>query len=63
MLHDPDGRARVCEMFEFLASVRLFHCSNCDEEWIVFDGEWPQGGVAHAGPKAGQYVSGFRKLD
>ena len=27
--------------------------SNCDEEWVVFTGDWPQGGVACAGPRAG----------
>lgn len=54
MLHDPEGLALVREMYEFLASVRLLHCTNCDEEWPVFDKDWPQAGVACAGPKAGR---------
>ena len=41
------------EAFSFLGSMRLHYCENCDEEWPVFDAEWPQSGVETAGPKAG----------
>ena len=34
---------------DFLSSIRLLHCKNCDEEWPVFDASWPQIGVPWAG--------------
>ena len=52
-LHDPLSLQRLQEYFEFLQSHRLHYCATCDEEWGVFDREWPQGGVATAGAKAG----------
>ena len=54
MLNDPDALAYVRAAFEFLGSSRLHYCENCDEEWLVFDQEWPQAGVSFAGPKAGK---------
>ena len=39
---------------KFLQSIRLHHCSNCDEEWPVFDAPWPQTGVPWTGAKAGE---------
>ena len=53
-LNDPVALSCVRVMYEFLATLRLHYCSNCDEEWPVFDGEWPQSGVAWTGPKAGR---------
>ena len=52
-LDDPSSLQYVIEAFEYLSSIRLHYCRNCDEEWPVFDGDWPQSGVAWAGPKAG----------
>jgi hypothetical protein len=52
-LNDEKNLAYAREAFEFLDSSRLFHCHNCDEEWLVFDQEWPQGGVEFAGSMAG----------
>ena len=46
--------AYVREAYEFLGSARLHYCVNCDEEWVVFENEWPQSGVNLAGPKAGK---------
>ena len=40
--------------FEFLASMKLHYCSNCDEEWPVFEAEWPRTGVPWVGEKAGK---------
>ena len=53
LLDDPVSLQRLREYFEFLQSHRLHYCATCDEEWGVFDREWPQGGVATAGVKAG----------
>ena len=53
-LSDPNALQNVIHAFEFLASLRLHYCSNCDEEWPVFDTEWPQTGVAWVGHKAGK---------
>ena len=53
-LNDPVSLAHTRAAYEFLDTLRLHHCQNCDEEWPVFDGEWPQGGVACAGPRAGK---------
>ena len=53
-LNDPNALQHVIDAFEFLASLRLHYCSNCDEEWPVFDTEWPQTGVAWVGHKAGK---------
>jgi hypothetical protein len=52
-LRDPHALAILKTYLEFMASDRLHHCPNCDEEWPVFDAEWPQTGVELAGPKAG----------
>jgi len=52
-LNDPHLLDHVRNAYVFLASARLLHCENCDEEWVVFDAEWPQAGVPFAGPKAG----------
>lgn len=43
-LADPEKVKHVRAAYEFLQSIRLHHCENCDEEWPVFDAEWPQGG-------------------
>ena len=63
-LDDPVSLQRLQEYFEFLQSHRLLYCATCDEEWGVFDREWPQGGVATAGKKAGESeclaAAGFR---
>ena len=53
-LSDPQALGYVIETFEFLSSLRLHYCCNCDEEWPVFDAEWPQTGVPWVGPKAGR---------
>ena len=53
-LHDPVGLAHVRAANEYLDSARLMHCRNCDEDWVVFDAEWPQAGVEWAGPLAGK---------
>ena len=37
-----------------MQSVRLHYCSNCDEEWPVFDQPWPQSGAPWTGAKAGE---------
>ena len=44
-LDDPTVLGYLRESFEFLGSARLHYCEICDEEWPVFDGEWPQSGV------------------
>ena len=33
---------------------RLHYCACCDEEWLVFDREWPDQGVSCAGMRAGE---------
>ena len=53
LLDDPVSLQRLREYFEFLQSHRLHYCATCDEQWGVFDREWPQAGVATAGEKAG----------
>jgi len=44
----------VTDALEFLNSMRLHHCYNCDEEWPCFEKDWPQAGAAFAGAKAGK---------
>ena len=51
--HQPHLEA-VTECIQFLQSIRLHYCTNCDEEWPVFDVDWPQRGKAWAGAKAGK---------
>jgi hypothetical protein len=53
-LHDPKGLAHVRAAYEFLDSAYQLHCRNCDEEWLVFDADWPQAGVPFAGSLAGK---------
>ncbi len=53
-LSDPTCAAYARASFEYLDSARLHYCENCDEEWVVFEAEWPQGGVEWAGPLAGR---------
>ena len=53
-LDNPSTLQYVIDAFEYLSSIRLHYCYNCDEEWPVFDGEWPQSGVKWVGPKAGK---------
>ena len=53
-LNDPKALQHVIDAFEFLGSLRLHHCVSCDEEWPVFDTDWPQTGVAWVGHKAGK---------
>ena len=53
-LDDPVVLQYLREAYEFLASADLHYCHNCDEEWVVFEADWPQGGLACAGPKAGK---------
>ena len=53
LLDNPITLEYVCEYFEFLASQKLSCCKVCDEEWPVFDKEWPQSGVITAGELAG----------
>ena len=52
-LDDPTVRSYLYDAFSYLSTMKLHYCQNCDEEWPVFTGDWPQGGVATAGPKAG----------
>ena len=52
-IDDPTTLEYLREYFEFLASQKLFYCKVCDEEWPVFDKEWPQTGVRTAGELAG----------
>ena len=53
LLDNPITLKYLREYFEFLASQKLFYCKVCDEEWPVFDKEWPQSGVRTAGELAG----------
>ena len=53
-LDDPVVRSHLRDAFSYLSTMQLHYCTNCDEEWPVFTGEWPQGGVHTAGPKAGE---------
>ena len=34
---------------EYLATLRLPHRENCNEQWPIFDGTWPQGGRCDRG--------------
>ena len=52
-LDDPVERSHLRDAFSYLSTMKLHRCQNCDEEWPVFTADWPQGGVATAGPKAG----------
>ena len=49
----PEVRGILHSAFAYLSTMKLHHCQNCDEQWPVFTGEWPQGGVDTAGPNAG----------
>ena len=40
--------------FQYLSSLKLHYCENCDEEWPVFAEPWPQTGVQWTGHKAGR---------
>ena len=53
-LTEPQALQHVIAAFDYLSSLRLHYCSNCDEEWPVYDAEWPQTGVPWTGPKAGK---------
>ena len=53
-LNDPQALQHVIAAYEFLSSLRLHYCCNCDEHWAVFDAEWPQTGVSWVGAKAGR---------
>ena len=53
-LDGPIVLARRRAAYVCLASCELHYCRNCDEEWPAFTAEWPQGGVATAGRRAGQ---------
>ena len=53
LLDNPITLKYLREYFEFLGSQKLFYCKVCDEEWAVFDKEWPQSGVRTAGELAG----------
>ena len=52
-LNDPQSLQHVIASYEFLQTMRMHYCHNCDEHWPVFDAKWPQTGVAWAGKKAG----------
>ena len=52
LLDDPTMLANLRTSFEFLDTLRMHQCENCNEQWPVFDGTWPQDGVATAGDKA-----------
>ena len=52
-LDDPIILEHLRAYFEFLGSQRLLYCKVCDEEWPVFDMEWPQAGIRTAGAMAG----------
>ena len=56
-LTDPASVHYVREAFEYLDSMRLHYCQNCDEQWPVFDAPWPEGGAAYAGPLASRSES------
>ena len=53
-LNDEDNLTCARQALEFLDSMYLFHCWNCDEEWPVFGKEWPQSGIYFVGTKAGK---------
>ena len=52
-LSDPQALQHVIAACEFLSSMRMHYCCNCDEHWPVFDAKWPQTGVSWVGKKAG----------
>ena len=52
-LNEPMALALLRAMYQYLASANLHHCRNCDEEWVVFNAQWPQAGAGCAGPRAG----------
>ena len=45
-LDDPVVLEHLRAAYLFLGSARLHDCQNRDEEWPMFMGEWPRGGVA-----------------
>jgi hypothetical protein len=53
-LDDPTVRSHLRDAFSYLSTMKLHYCQNCDEEWPVFTGDWPQAGVDTAGPMAGK---------
>jgi len=53
-LNDEISLFYATESLEFLNSMSLFHCWNCDEEWPVFEQYWPQCGTEFVGDKAGK---------
>ena len=52
-LNDPAVLEILRKTYEYLGSARLHYCENCDEQWPVFDGQWPKAGVICAGSRAG----------
>ena len=52
-LNDPAVLEILRNTYEYLGSARLHYCENCDEQWPVFDGQWPNAGVICAGSRAG----------
>ena len=64
-LDDETNLGYVRTSMEFLDSMRLHHCFNCDEEWPCFEANWPQAGAAFAGSRAGKSevleMHGFQK--
>ena len=53
-LDDPTVLGYLRDSFTFLGSARLHYCKICDEQWPVFDGEWPKSGELTCGPLAGK---------
>ena len=62
-LDDPIVRGHLRDAFQFLGTMKLHYCANCDEEWPVFAGDWPQGGAATAGSLAGKCETIARWVD
>ena len=64
MMNEQGQLDLVVNAFQFLGSIRLHYCHHCDEEWPVFDVEFPRAGEDWAGCKAGRCESimrsGFR---
>jgi hypothetical protein len=52
-LDDPTVLAHLRAAYEFLGTAERHYCRNCDEEWVIFTGQWPTAGMQSAGPKAG----------
>ena len=48
-LNNEQSLEAASEAIHFLKSVRLHYCTNCDEQWPVFDAPWPQTGVLWTG--------------